>query len=546
MKKNKALYAILCFVGLVGCAPANKLASDKNQTGSNESNYGTAMSDASQLLGAGMNTSVSNAQPTTENKQTKQNVQSAAETSSLIVSNSDLTTIKQTKSTVDSLIPKHISTKGSVKKGVQYKKGTNGEVDLEKARTYLTVAAKRGSTKAMNELGKIYYQGSPRDWVKAGELFYAATLKGNTDAMCNLAYMYRTGRGMPHDPAKAFELYKEAADKGYVKAYARTGNLLYRGNGPAQSYAHAIEYFRKGEVSNDRDCIFMLGECYMRGYGVELDAAKAKDYFKRAQQLGQTHAFEELILDTPDKIAANPPKLHSSVTAIKQRGINTDRLPIPSSNTTIADSLKGTWKGTMYIYDWSGNLVTKEDKMTLQLLEAGGDLVGKWYVNGKFTFSFIAKPTDKCWSVTKQSANDTIADYFDLTTLTCKINAKGNNSWLSGNLACIYKKTNEIEHLNFFILDKEKSMAQDTTFVINKVYPNPFSNQMKVDFTVKRKDAITFTIHDMQGISRYAYITKEYETGVHTVTLSPSLLPGVYNLIATGQQCVLNKPIIKQ
>jgi hypothetical protein len=103
-------------------------------------------------------------------------------------------------------------------------------------------------------------------------------------------------------------------------------------------------------------------------------------------------------------------------------------------------------------------------------------------------------------------------------------------------------------------LDKERAtsivgtaVGRDTTFVINRLYPNPFNNNIQIDFTVRQQDDITFQIHDATGLLYYATTKQQYAPGVYSVTLNPSSLPkGIYNLVVTGQQIMWYKNIMKQ
>lgn len=54
------------------------------------------------------------------------------------------------------------------------------------------------------------------DYNRAFELYTRAANKGHNEALCNLANMYGTGRGVTQDYSRAAELYELAAAK--VKA----------------------------------------------------------------------------------------------------------------------------------------------------------------------------------------------------------------------------------------------------------------------------------------------------------------------------------------
>jgi len=440
------------------------------------------------------------------------------------------------------------TTKSLLRTGLNFLYGINKEIDLTKARLYLMEASKRESPEAMNALGNMYLNGHgvKKNWKAAAALFSIAIRKGNPEAMCNLGLMYLTGKGVPHDVWKAYQLYKQAADSDFVLGYACAGYSLYKGLGVQQNYKQAIDYFQKGASKGDANCLLMLGNCYMKGYGVEQDTKKANDYLKQAAKKGQMEAFDMTALHVVDSVAAYSGKVHSSIAEMKKRGIPTEKMLV-SGNTSVADSLQGNWSGNLYTYDWSRTNVESVDKISMKLQATASNLSGKIYLKSKLIFSFSAEPTEKYWKVTEQHAVDSISRFYDLRLLTCKLTQRKDSTWLTGNIVCNTKKSNEPLMPNFFIMDKEKAVAQDTTFVIDRVYPNPFSNKIKVDFTVRSKELISFRVIDASGHCFYTFPAKEYLQGSCSTILSTPTMPiGCYNLVATGRRFTLYKKIIKQ
>ena len=90
--------------------------------------------------------------------------------------------------------------------------------DSQKAVEYLQIALANGHAVAANELGVIYLQGmlgQPLDNDKAMEMFLKSAELGNTEAMKNIAVMYKNGLGRKQDPAQALEWYLIAQKSGY-------------------------------------------------------------------------------------------------------------------------------------------------------------------------------------------------------------------------------------------------------------------------------------------------------------------------------------------
>ncbi|MDP4272099.1 MAG: hypothetical protein Q8909_18550, partial [Bacteroidota bacterium] len=222
------------------------------------------------------------------------------------------------------------------------------------------------------------------------------------------------------------------------------------------------------------------------------------------------------------------------------------RMPV-FDQLTVADSLLGTWKGKLYTYDWSRVNVELEENMTLQMQTANSLIMGKWYVNGKFVSGFMAEPAGKYWKIKSESGPDSILRFVAMKVFTCQIQHHNDSTCLFGNFVRAEKQENEPLRPTCFVLNKENNPRVDTTFVINRVYPNPYKSQIKVDFTVIKNDRITFRLHDTSGHCYYVYPTREYEPGKHTIMLSPPALPsGSYNIGATGIRFTLYRNIIKQ
>lgn len=546
--KHIIIYMAGLFVVLLNsCIPSAKVTS--SNAGNSGVTHNNTQAVSPQISGINMNVPVYNYQTSNSNSRTSVNAAATAANQSQKISTLDVnqTNAISQKVTQPKVYTAADTTKSLLMTGLKYLYGTNNEIDLTKARLYLMEASKRESPEAMNALGNMYLNGHgvKKNWKAAAALFSIATRIGNPEAMCNLGLMYLTGKGVPHDVWKAYQLYKQAADSNCVLGCACAGYSLYKGLGVQQSYPQAIEYFQRGASKGDGNCLFMLGNCYMKGYGVEQDTKKANDYFKQAAAKGQMEAFEMTAQHVADSVAAHSEKTHSSIAEIKKRGILTDRMSV-SDNTSAADSLQGTWSGKLYTYDWSRTNVESIDKISMKLQAIEGNLSGKLYLKGKLIFSFSAEPTEKYWKVTEQHASDSISRFYDLRLLTCKLTQRKDSTWLTGNIVCNTKKSNEPLMPNFFIMDKEKTAAQDTTFVINRVYPNPFSNNIKVDFTVRSKDIITFRIHDASGLCFYTYPAKEYQQGSYSIMFTPTMPTGCYNLVATGRRFTLNKKIIKQ
>lgn len=428
----------------------------------------------------------------------------------------------------------------------KYYHGINCDVNLKKAKALYITAAKRKSSAAFNALGVMYLkgEGATQSYDTAYYLFVKAARMHNGNALCNMGLMFQRGTGVHQNFHKAYLLYKHAADSNFVKAYYLTGYMLYKGFGVKQDYTKAIEYFKKGDAKGDANCSYMMGCCNMYGYGVTQDFDNAKGYYTRALQRG--HGWVEDIIETHaiDSVRRHPHLNPATLTDVKRHRLRADKILI-HGNTLDADSLQGRWTGKLYTYDWSGTLIEKKEGMTLELQAANGQLSGKLTIDGTQAASFQALKAGKMWRVTQSDSLPAMK--YTLKALLCKAEQQGDTALLTGNLVRFGKSTNEPMRPTCFILDKEPATAmQDTTFVIRRLYPNPFDNQLHVDFTVKESDNIAFGIHDAMGNSLYVLPATQYAPGDYSVTIDVSLHKGNYNFVATGQRFVWYENIIRK
>ncbi|MDR1044981.1 MAG: sel1 repeat family protein [Candidatus Adiutrix sp.] len=90
--------------------------------------------------------------------------------------------------------------------------------DQKKAFQYLQGAANNGHALAANELGVVYLQGlleQPVDTDKALDSFLKGADLGNTEAMKNIAVVFKNGLGRKPDAAQALKWYTIARKAGY-------------------------------------------------------------------------------------------------------------------------------------------------------------------------------------------------------------------------------------------------------------------------------------------------------------------------------------------
>lgn len=110
-----------------------------------------------------------------------------------------------------------------------YSNGVRGkDVDYIKALKYYKIAAERGNSDAMNNIGIMHESGKGvvQDKYEAVKWFKKAAEAGQTTAQITLGEYYENGYGgLPNDISLAKYWYQKAADKGWGKAKRKLEEL---------------------------------------------------------------------------------------------------------------------------------------------------------------------------------------------------------------------------------------------------------------------------------------------------------------------------------
>jgi uncharacterized protein len=426
--------------------------------------------------------------------------------------------------------------------GKEYQYGHHMDMNVNKAKLYYKKAIENNSAAAMYNLGTLYWKetGANRNRAEAFKLFEKAAALNYAPAMVSLAHMYHNEYGIPQDFAKAFLLYKQAADLNNKNGIYWTGYMYYKGFGTQQNYQNAIDYFTQGSTRGETRCLYMLGSCYLHGYGVTQNLEKAQQFFTKALVKGNDHAIYAAIYHIMDSAKCHP---HLSIASLPAA------MPQVSDSTNV-DLLQGRWSGKLYTYDRSGRIVENETDMTIELQATDRELTGSWNSGNRQIVQFTAAKDTASWKMGATSTDKDKSSYFRLSSLTCKLNRQYGAYNLTGNLVRIERKSNEPLRPTYFVLYKknteETKIGQDTTFVLNRIYPNPMTDQLTIDFTVLKTDNISFQIRTLAGVPCYSATPKSYQQGVYSITIHPSLIAGSYNFVALGKQYKLTRTIIKK
>lgn len=145
---------------------------------------------------------------------------------------------------------------------------------------------------------KLYLEAA--DKLRAGkskeaiDLFRVAADSGESRAMQDLGEIFLEGTVVAKNYDEALKWFRKAAEKGNTSAMLSLGGMYELGDGVEQSYTDAANWFRKAADAGNPAAKFNLGRFYEEGTGVPRDVAKAKGYYQQAAALGDQEAKKRL------------------------------------------------------------------------------------------------------------------------------------------------------------------------------------------------------------------------------------------------------------
>ena len=164
-----------------------------------------------------------------------------------------------------------------------YQFGLAGELDLEKAEDYLSMAA-RQDAESCYQLAQWLERGfrDDPDPVTAIQYYLQAADQGHTKALLYVAECYGSGRLLSRDPAKAFECYLKITnrenrlnDEAEANAEYRLAMCFLKGIGTEANCQEALHYMSMAARHRSKEAIYELALMYITGEGVTPDARKA-------------------------------------------------------------------------------------------------------------------------------------------------------------------------------------------------------------------------------------------------------------------------------
>ena len=123
--------------------------------------------------------------------------------------------------------------------------------------------------------------------VKCVRLLTEAANAGDVRAMCNLAYLYGTGKEIPKNPQEYFRWIKKAADKGDIGAMWRLAQAYSEGLGVEQNPNLEFAWLKKLAAVGESKAMGWIGDKYRKGEGVVQDYKEAIKWYKKSIDIGK-------------------------------------------------------------------------------------------------------------------------------------------------------------------------------------------------------------------------------------------------------------------
>lgn len=214
-----------------------------------------------------------------------------------------------------------------------YFNGTGGHKNIDRAFSLMEENARRGSTLAMLELGKMYEADSPRyNIMRAANYYKQASDYGNIDgkyhlgllyykgkfgqgddalkhaiyafreaaakdhapSMFELATMYEKGVGFQKDMGQAVQLYRKSAHLGYAPSQLQVGLLYENGILVPKNETLAAAWYTKAAEQRHPTAQYLLAGLYRQGKGVPQNLAQARILYENAASFGLVDAQYDL------------------------------------------------------------------------------------------------------------------------------------------------------------------------------------------------------------------------------------------------------------
>ncbi|KAM7000172.1 death ligand signal enhancer isoform 2-T2 [Tautogolabrus adspersus] len=164
--------------------------------------------------------------------------------------------------------------------------------NYEQAFICFVAAARQGYNKAQFNTGVCYEKGRgvTEDKEKALYYYQQAATGGHKQAKYRYAKLLLTSRGHQRleELNKAIDLLEQAAAAGFTKAQVCLASVYAQE--PVRDGRKSAQYLKMAADSGDHSALLFLGQCYESGFGVQQNMRTALEYYKQAARLGNKQA----------------------------------------------------------------------------------------------------------------------------------------------------------------------------------------------------------------------------------------------------------------
>lgn len=327
----------------------------------------------------------------------------------------------------------------------------------------------------------------------------------------------------------AYDYFSRGAALGDATCCYDCGFMKYKGLGTEQSYAEAVQYFKQAAESGHATAIYMLGLCYRNGYGVEPDSAYSYYFLNMAAEMGATEAVTELLSELPENEGIIPSESEEVDVPVY------DEMPgivpyLPLNKKVLA----GRYEGILMTYDWSGEWPLSAKPLVVDMSVNDAQVTGTWIAETD-TIGFSATMADDgtlSFDQTESTLFERYAPDFYAHFRFDQVDVNYRNGLLTGQLR-LYSLDEQEPARPMYValrhtLYAEGYSAEDESCNI-MAYSSPTTHAVTVKFELPEDvPSVQVSLLTQGGLKVADYQYGAMQSGINTVTFTPSLQPGYY------------------
>ena len=368
----------------------------------------------------------------------------------------------------------------------------------------------------------------------------------------DLGLKYKNGIDTAIDFAKAYYYFDRAANLGDPQSIYAIAYMKYKGLGCEQDYTKASNLFKIGSNQGRENSMYFYGLCLRNGYGVEKNKDSAIYWLTQSANLGYMQARMELSQGMPENSKEDAKqmvkRLHNA--AIPESSpLNTFKKI--SSRITDAKQLDGEYIGYLIQYDWSGENVISAKQLKIQLTSDHNQIFGKWSEDSTAQVSLkgIFKSGVITFSNSKYERKDHYSPQngipYELNSTTLNLVTLTDTVFMAGNIEMFSPIRKEPAKPLFIAVSRkiEKNIMESISL---RPFPNPFHNQLNVEFNLNETEKIVITIQTINGNIVYSNSSELLQPGSYSTLINLSRLSaGTYFVSLIHKGKTLTSKVIK-